>query len=184
MLSFEHPVVAFLAFGTLLTEISVLIYLGVKIFDRSLYLPFSDGIESFDGFLRDRFREIGFFFAAAATAGSLYLSNFINWEPCRLCWFQRIFMYPLVILFAVSLIFDREDVAEYVMPLSLAGLGTAVYHYIFQFLPEIQSSGCSVTSVSCEATYTFYFGHISIPTMAAAAFLAITAVSYRAYMEV
>jgi len=184
MLSFEHPLVAFLAFGTILTEISILLYLGAKIFDRFFDLPSSSQLDKFDDFVRHRFREIGFFFATTATAGSLYLSNFIGWEPCRLCWFQRIFMYPLVILFAVSLVFDREDVADYVLPTSLIGFGIAVYHYLIQFLPELQSSGCSITSVSCEATYTFYFGHISIPTMAAAAFLAITVVSYRAYMEV
>ena len=184
MFSFENPAVAFMATGTLLTEICIVFYIGLKLADRFLELPFSQRLEEFDDFIGKRFREIGFFFAATGTAGSLYLSNFLGWEPCRLCWFQRIFMYPLVILFAVSLFFDREDVADYVLPLSLIGLAIAIYHYLIQFLPALQSSGCSVTSVSCEATYTFYFGHISIPVMAAVAFLAIIITSYSTYRKI
>lgn len=183
MLGLEEPLVAFLATGTLLTEIAILAYVLVAAGQRFFDLPFSDKFEEFQSFLDRRYREIGFVFTLLATSGSLYLSNFLGWEPCRLCWYQRILMYPLVILFGMSLFLDNDDVADYTLPLSLTGLAIAVYHYMIQFLPALQSKGCSITSVSCEATYTFYYGHITIPVMAAAAFAAVALLSYRNFWK-
>ena len=183
MFGLEEPLVAFFALGTLLTEIGILAYLSLALARKFFSLPFEEQFLTAQRFMENRYREIGFFFALIATSGSLYLSNVLAWDPCRLCWFQRIFMYPLAFIFGISLILDKEKVADYTLPLSLIGFAIAVYHYMIQFLPAIQSKGCSVTSVSCEATYTFYFGHISIPVMAAAAFGAIALVSYRKFWE-
>lgn len=173
----ENPVVLVFAVGTLLTEVSILLYLGFKAVEKFT----GKGLYAFsrvEDLVAERYREIGLFFALAATSGSLYLSNFLGWTPCRLCWFQRIFMYPIVVLFAVALLFDREDVSDYVIPLSIIGASISVYHFLIQFLPALQSSSCSVTEVSCEATYTFYFGHVTVPLMACAAFLAILVACY------
>ena len=183
MFGLENPLVAFLAFGTLLTELSIMLYLSMSILDRRDLLPLQEKFQRFNRFLDGRYREIGFTFATLATTGSLYLSNGLGWTPCKLCWYQRIFMYPLVIIFGVSLLLDREKVSDYTLPLSLTGLAIAVYHYMIQFLPQLQSKGCSITSVSCEAKYTFYFGHITIPVMAAAAFAIIALVSYRNFWK-
>ncbi len=183
MLGLEEPLVAFLATGTLLTEIAILSYVLVAAGQRFFDLPYSDKFEELQSFLDRRYREIGFSFTLLATSGSLYLSTFLGWEPCRLCWYQRILMYPLVILFGMSLFLDNDDVADYTLPLSLTGLAIAVYHYMIQFLPALQSKGCSITSVSCEATYTFYYGHITIPVMAAAAFAAVALLSYRNFWK-
>jgi len=181
MFGFEQPLVAFFAIGTVLTEIGIVSYLLLVLAGKKMDLPYEEKFSRFQEVIKQKYREIGFFFALIATSGSLYLSNVLAWEPCRLCWFQRIFMYPLVLIFGISLILDKENVADYTLPLSLVGLTIAVYHYMIQFLPALQSTGCSITSVSCEATYTFYFGHISIPVMAAAAFGAIALVSYRKF---
>ena len=35
-----------------------------------------------------------FVVVATATLGSLFYSEIAGFEPCKLCWFQRIFMYP------------------------------------------------------------------------------------------
>lgn len=183
MLGLENPLVAFLAFGTVLTEISILLYLLTSALEHFTQNPFSGILEKLNNFIDDRYREIGFTFALMATSGSLYLSNALGWEPCRLCWFQRIFMYPLVLLFGVSLFFDRDKVSDYTLPMSLTGLAIAIYHYLIQFLPQLQSKGCSITQVSCEAKYTFYFGHVTIPVMAAAAFAVIALVSYRNFWK-
>lgn len=179
MFNLENPLVAFLAFGTVLTEISLLLYLLISLIDSFTDNPLSEGLDKLNKFIDDRYREIGLSFALLATSGSLYLSNALGWEPCRLCWFQRIFMYPLVLIFGVSLLLNREKVADYTLPISVTGLAIAIYHYMIQFLPQLQSKGCSITQVSCEAKYTFYFGHITIPVMAATAFAVIALVSYR-----
>jgi disulfide bond formation protein DsbB len=178
----ENPVVLFMAVGTLLTEISLLAYLAALSLHRFTYIE----LEKF-GHLQEkiklRYREIGLFFAFLATSGSLYLSNVLGWTPCHLCWFQRIFMYPMVLLFGTALFFDREDVAEYIVPLSLTGLAISIYHYMIQFLPKLQSATCSITEVTCQSKYTFYFGHITIPVMAGAAFAAILLVCLTEYRK-
>lgn len=177
----ENPLVAFMAYGTAAVDIAIILFLAGKTLKYFGLLPDAGRFSGVENFLLDRYREIGFAFATAATLGSLYLSNVLGWAPCRLCWFQRIFMYPLAVLFGVSLFFDREDVSEYILPLSLTGLAIAVYHYIIQRVTQFQAAGCSITQVSCETKYTFYLEFVTIPVMASTAFLAILLVSYEAY---
>jgi disulfide bond formation protein DsbB len=176
----ENPVVLILAVGTLLTELSLLTYLALKMGGR-----FSGKLEEtayrLEVTVSSRYREIGLALALIATSGSLYLSNVLGWTPCRLCWFQRIFMYPLLVMFAVALLFDKKDVSDYSIPLAIIGVSISAYHFLIQFLPALQSTSCSITEVSCEATYTFYFGHITIPVMAGVAFLGILAACYENY---
>lgn len=181
MISFEHPVIVFLASGVLLTEIGVLAYLLLSALRYFTDLGENQRILALESFLDEKYRELGLFFASIATLGSLYMSNILGWTPCRLCWFQRIFMYPIALLFLISIILGRRKVSDYTLPLSILGFATAVYHYLIQFLAQVQASGCSITQVSCEAKYTIYYGHISVPLMAAAAFAAIAILSYRAY---
>lgn len=172
MLNMENPVVFLLATGTVLTEIGILGYIGTKILHKytDIDLKIFSRVEQI---VNARYREIGLILATLATSGSLYLSNMLGWTPCHLCWFQRIFMYPLVILFGVSLFLDRKDVADYVIPVAMTGGAISVYHYLIQFLPKLQSASCSISEVSCQSTYTFYYWHITIPIMAAVAFTGI-----------
>lgn len=130
--------------------------------------------------IEDRQRWIILLFALVATSGSLYMSNVLGWTPCRLCWFQRILMYPIALLAATALVFELDDLAEYVLPLSILGGATAVYHYGIQRIEQFHSAGCSVAAVSCSTEYTFHFGYITIPMMALTAFIVITIVAYRA----
>lgn len=110
--------------------------------------------------------------AAVAMAGSLYFSG-SGLEPCRLCWYQRIAMYPLVAVLGVAVL--RRDVAvwRYVLPLSVAGGLIAVYHAALQLQPALEVVECAV-GAACTLRYFAVFGWISIPWMAGAAFLWIT----------
>jgi disulfide bond formation protein DsbB len=117
-------------------------------------------------------REAAFGLAAVATAGSLYFSSILGWTPCRLCWYQRILMYPLVVVLGVGLLFDKPDVRDYALPLAMIGLPVSIYHYIVQ-MTSVHSSGCSVTGVSCGTQYLFSLNYISVPFMAGTAFLSI-----------
>ena len=117
--------------------------------------------------------ELSFGLATVATAGSLYYSNILGYEPCRMCWFQRIFMYPLVLILGIGILFKDDNVTDYALPLTMIGLPIAFYHALVQRYAQFQSSGCSVLSVSCSTEYTFHFGYITIPVMAFTAFLGI-----------
>lgn len=177
--------VDFLAYGTFALNIGLLLSLFVYLYNR-----FSEeGLNRFDtysrltDFIGEYALELAFVQTSIATAGSLYMSNILQWAPCRLCWFQRIFMYPLVVLIGVSLLFDSRDVKDYVVPMTLIGIPIATYHFLTQRVEQFHSAGCSITQVSCSTEYTFHFGYITIPTMALTAFLVILVLMWKFYEE-
>lgn len=114
--------------------------------------------------------------ALVATLGSLYFSEVRQFEPCRLCWFQRIMMYPIGILALVGLIKQDEYLPNYVLPLSLIGLCISIYHILIQNGIIVQSSGC--TTVLCSIKYVNWLGFISIPVLAGTAFLIISTIMF------
>lgn len=177
ILGAENPAVALLAVLTLAVDVSIVsavAYHYLKRLDLEL-----DYLTRLEGFLEDYFLHISFVIVSAATAGSLYMSNVLGWTPCRMCWFQRIFMYPLVVVLGVGIIFRDEKVRDYAVPLALLGLPIAVYHSIHQRFEQFGAAGCSITSVSCSTEYTFWFGYITVPVMAATAFAAVILLMWR-----
>lgn len=110
---------------------------------------------------------LGIVISGGATVGSLALSWGLGLEPCELCWYQRIFMYPLPILIGLGMAWGEERIRRYVI--ALAGLGAAisVYHLVVQWIPGVGS--CSLDN-PCSARIFEFLGFISIPAMALAAF--------------
>jgi len=108
-----------------------------------------------------------------AVFGSLYLSEVAGFIPCRLCWYQRIAMYPLLPVLAVAFIRGDAGVWRYGLPLSIPGLAIAAYHVVIQHVPSVEPPVCA-GDVPCSAVYVRVFDLISIPVMAGGAFLAIT----------
>jgi disulfide bond formation protein DsbB len=111
--------------------------------------------------------------AVVATAGSLTYSEVVGFEPCRLCWYQRIAMYPLVPVLAVGAITKDPNLRRYALPLSLAGALISAYHYLVEWFPQIEGTACSAT-VPCSVRLVEVFGFVSIPFMALCGFLAIS----------
>jgi disulfide bond formation protein DsbB len=111
--------------------------------------------------------------AGVATGGSLFFSDIIGWLPCVLCWYQRILMYPLVLVLAVGIL--RRDYALhfYVLPLSLLGMGTALYHYLLVRTDLFPEPPCSV-GIPCTVEYLNLFGFLNIPMLALIAFTLIS----------
>ncbi|MCA1012083.1 disulfide oxidoreductase [Halobacillus halophilus] len=110
--------------------------------------------------------------ALTATAGSLFFSEFMGYEPCELCWYQRILMYPLVIIYGVGLV--KKNAAMTLPGLILSGIGTIVslYHYLLQKVPAI-GAGDACGLVPCNVQYINVFGFITIPFLAGTAFIII-----------
>lgn len=109
-----------------------------------------------------------------ATSGSLYFSEFRHFTPCILCWYQRILMYPLVLIIAIGILRKDTKLFLYVLPMSILGLIIAFYHILLQnsLIPEAIAP-CAI-GASCTVKYTGYFGFITIPVMSFSAFLVIT----------
>ncbi|MCO4769163.1 MAG: disulfide bond formation protein B [Deltaproteobacteria bacterium] len=111
--------------------------------------------------------------ATAATAGSLFFSEVMDFPPCSLCWYQRIFMYPLVLVVGVGLFpFDPRAV-RYSLPLAVAGWLLAGYHTLLHegVIPE-SAAPCS-QGVSCSEEYIELLGFLSIPTLSLLCFTAM-----------
>lgn len=111
--------------------------------------------------------------ALTAFVGSLYFSNIRGYTPCVLCWYQRIFMYPLAFILAIGIGVRDRRVARYVIPSALVGTAVAVYHVLLQktnWLPE--TPACKV-SVPCSSDYIYWLGFITIPVLSLTAFVLI-----------
>ncbi|UHA74953.1 disulfide oxidoreductase [Paenibacillus sp. 481] len=112
--------------------------------------------------------------ALVATSGSLYMSEILLFEPCKLCWVQRIFMYPLVLLLGIAAYRDDKEIVRYTLPLTIVGGAVAIYHYMVQKVPGMAESSPCQMGVPCNYDYLDWFGWITIPLLAFVAFLLIT----------
>ncbi len=173
-------VTLFLATLTVLGQLSILAYVFLltgKRFSHALYNLYN----SVSVFLSQNMLLFSFIVSLTATFGSLFYSEIALYEPCRLCWFQRVFMYPQVILFGVALWKKTTDVIKYGIPLSIIGGFIAAYHYFIQIQGLAQptvSDACSITGVSCVSTQFLTFGYVTIPLMAFTAFAMIILLCY------
>ncbi len=111
--------------------------------------------------------------ALSATLGSLYYSEIKGYIPCTLCWVQRIFMYPIVLIGLVALIQKNGKIAWTTAAFSFIGGCISLYHYGIQKLAFLQESAPSCGAVSCTGQYVNYFGFVTIPLMALVAFAII-----------
>ncbi|MCM3612343.1 disulfide oxidoreductase [Planococcus sp. MERTA32b] len=115
--------------------------------------------------------------ALIATAGSLYFSEVRGYIPCELCWIQRIFMYPLLIVVGVAYFQKNARIA--LTSLIISGIGgmISLYHYGIQKLAFLSDSAPSCGQVPCTGQYINYFGFITIPFLALIAFILIAGMS-------
>lgn len=111
--------------------------------------------------------------ALTATLGSLFFSEIAGYEPCKLCWIQRIFMYPQVLILGLALERKDKTILPYVLVLSSIGALIAGFHYYIQLSPTSALVPCSTVgvSVSCTERSFTHFGYITIPMMALSAFI-------------
>ena len=103
--------------------------------------------------------------AATGLLGSLFFSEVMGLKPCVLCWYQRIFMYPLVVIFLVGLFPLDRAVFRYALPIAVIGWGFAVYHYLLYsgYIPE-NLQPCS-EDLSCADINLELLGFITIPML-------------------
>jgi disulfide bond formation protein DsbB len=116
---------------------------------------------------------LAFVVATVTTAGSLYYSKIAGFIPCELCWYQRIAMYPQVIVLGTALVRRDRGVRPYVIGPCLVGAVISLYHsWIQQFPPDNGTSFCT-TDAPCTVRYVWELGFISLPLMALSAFVSI-----------
>lgn len=115
--------------------------------------------------------------AAGATAGSLYFSEIADYVPCRLCWFQRICMYPLAGILLVAALRKDRNIRWYALPMLVAGVCLSSYHYLIEWKPSLGDGACGI-GPSCTDVWFRRMGFVTLAFMALSGFIAIAALLF------
>lgn len=175
---------AWLSLFALLTIASNLVVLGV--WGVVAAARFSPGAADLKDRVAITFGLSGLPFAAlvatVATAGSLYLSEGANLVPCRLCWFQRIGMYPLAAILVVAAVRRDWGVKPYALTLAIGGPVISLYHVLVEHYPWLEKgvacdpfNPCSVNPIQGYDILATGFMK-SIPYMALSGFLLVATI--------
>ncbi len=190
----ENPVVFGLATSALLIHIGLLISLLLFTLKKTVLPDIYQKlkVDLLYSRISDYNLEIAWIFAFVATTGSLYMSEILGWDPCPLCWVQRGFIYPLVLILGAAIYLERTDrefsreilgidfgLKDIGMVLAMICTPLSLYHSIYQRFSQYISAGCSPTAISCSTKYTFHYNYISIPTLAFTAVLVIVLLLWR-----
>ena len=159
---------ALLSFGVAAGHVFILLLIVYLLFLKKKYPAAAE-------FLGRRGMLLAFLVALASVAGSLFYSQIAGFAPCELCWFQRIFMYPEVILLGLALLKKDTGIIDYALSLAIIGGAISLYHNYVYFLNKGLNAYCQVGAgaVSCIKRYVLEFGYITIPVMALTAFILV-----------
>ncbi len=151
--------------------LSFLVVIG-QIIAILIIVALISGQERFLDFFRKKALLFSFIIVLIAMLGSLFYSEIAGYEPCKLCWFQRIFMYPQLIILGLALWKKDQRIFRYTIVLSIIGTIIAGYHYLLQIgaAPAIPCSAVGY-SISCSKTFVMQFGYITLPMMALTVFV-------------
>lgn len=116
---------------------------------------------------------LSFLVATIATLGSLFFSEIMQFVPCSMCWYQRIFMYPLVLIFLINLLYPDRFIFKYAMPIVVTGWLFSFYHNLLMFKIIPESVVPCVQGVPCSTVYINWFGFITIPFLSFIAYSTI-----------
>lgn len=157
LINLPQQILVFASIGSILFNVYLVYMLfGKKKFSKDISLLFVFGI------------------ALISMLGSLYFSEIQKLEPCSLCWFQRIFIYPLVLIYPIAYIRKKyTKIYNYTLPMTIIGALISLYQYLTQMIPSLFSGGGTCTGLSCSVFYLYEFGFVTIPFMALMAFISI-----------
>jgi disulfide bond formation protein DsbB len=121
--------------------------------------------------------------AAISTLSALFLGEIMGLTPCVLCWYQRIFMFPLVLVLAAGLFPFDPKIVRYALPLAVAGWLVAVFHLLLTagIIPE-NITPCT-QGVPCSQVQIQWFGFVTIPLLSVIAFSIINALLIATYFK-
>ncbi|MEW6475299.1 MAG: disulfide bond formation protein B [Actinomycetota bacterium] len=115
---------------------------------------------------------LAFLVAAVSMAGSLYFSEVANFPPCKLCWYQRYAMYPLVPILGIAAWRHFTPIRPYALGLAAIGSMISTYHILVERGIVKESTSCDPTN-PCSLIWVERLGYLTIPTMALSGFLLI-----------
>lgn len=120
----------------------------------------------------DFWLQLAFLISLSAVLGSMFLSQAMNLLPCELCWWQRVFMFPIPIILGLGMIRKDYRVYTYALPLAVVGALIALYHYSVQMIPRVTDT-CGASTIACSQKQIELLGFMTIPFGSLLAFIAI-----------
>jgi len=108
-----------------------------------------------------------------ATMGSLFFSEVMDVPVCLLCWYQRIAMYPLVLILAIGLFPFDPKVVRYAGALAVPGWLVSLFQVLLVtgIIPE--SVQPCVQGIPCSEIHIALLGFLNIPTLSLLTFTLI-----------
>lgn len=113
-----------------------------------------------------------FIISLASIFGSLFFSEIMKFPPCNLCWYQRIFIYPIALITLTGLYLKSQDTNKYLTPFISLGLLVSIYHNLVYYKIIQIIVPCS-ESAPCTAQQLNYLGFITIPLLSLVAFVVL-----------
>jgi disulfide bond formation protein DsbB len=156
----------FLALLSVAAELTILIVVVLALFARPM-------LHRVRAALGGQTLQLAFVVALVSTLGSLWLSEGANFTPCRLCWYQRIAMYPMAVILGIAAFRRDVKVRIYALPVVAIGASISVWHILIERFPSLESSTSCDPANPCSLIWTKRFGYLTIPTMALSAFVLI-----------
>ncbi len=156
-------IVSVTAFLTLVSHVA----LGLFVLGLLLKVSFVRDVRSF---VARRATLLSLVVTTSALVGSLLYSEVLGFDPCVLCWIQRIFIYPQVILLAIALWVKEQKMTTYLLGLTIPGAFVALYH-AYTNLGGRSFTPCTAAGGSCSTLYIWKYGYITIPMMAFTTFV-------------
>lgn len=166
MTEFAEHTITIVSFLAILLQIDLLIL---------IILYFKDKNGKWILWLKKYALHIAFFVALGGTLGSLFMSDVIGFPPCKLCWIQRAFLFPQVVILGVGLWIKDNSAIPYLFVLSLIGGLTALYQVISQ-ATGISIAECTAVGGECSKVYFTEFGYITIPVLSLTIFAYLSVV--------
>ncbi len=165
-----HYLNIFLGLGAIALQIFAVLALIVLFFGpkKNAFLDFID----------KHYLNLGFVVSLSAALFSLVYSEIVGFTPCYLCWYQRMFIFPMVFIFGTAIWVKDRKIVKYVLPMLSVGFVISVYqNFIYYFNPNASSLPCDASGVSCYQQLVSEFGgYISIPMLALTTFLGLIAI--------
>lgn len=122
-----------------------------------------------------------FIISFLGVVGSLFFSEVLNLEPCKLCWYQRIFLYPIALLSGIAVVFRIQIRKIFIISLAFPGFLIAIFHYFTQMIYGKSDVSVCGGGVSCNFVDWNLFGFITIPFLSILSFFAILLIIITTY---
>jgi len=164
-----HYLNVFLGTGAIILQVLsalalFLLFLGLK---KNAYLDFID----------KHYLTLGFVISLFSSLFSLVYSEVIGFLPCVLCWYQRVFTFPLFLIFGAAIWGKERKIVKYVLPMISIGFIISIYQNFIYYFGNSSNLPCDASGVSCYQQLVYEFGgYISIPMLALSGFLALLTV--------